>query len=93
MQLITSAISIVILLRGKKRVVMDWLILLFIAIGFLFFWGVWLFAYWLPMAREAQRQFKREQARDQAQAAAKPDDRERSSASPNDRPSHFGTSR
>jgi hypothetical protein len=47
---------------------MDWLILGFIAIGFLFFWGVWLFAYWWPMAREAQRQFEREQAREQAAA-------------------------
>jgi hypothetical protein len=53
---------------------MDWLILGFIAIGFLFFWGVWLFAYWLPMAREAQRQFEREQAREQA--AAKQSDAE-----------------
>jgi hypothetical protein len=45
---------------------MDWLILGFIAVGFLFFWGVWIFAYWLPMARESQRQFKREQVREQA---------------------------
>lgn len=47
---------------------MDWLILTFIAVGFLFFWGVWIFAYWLPMAREAQRQFKQDQAREQAAA-------------------------
>lgn len=45
---------------------MDWLILVFIAFGFLFFWGVWIFAYWLPMARESQRQFKQEQAREKA---------------------------
>jgi len=47
---------------------MDWLILIFIGVGFLFFWGVWIFAYWLPMARESQRQFKAEQARDKAAA-------------------------
>ncbi len=45
---------------------MDWLILVFIGVGFLIFWGVWIFGYWLPMAREAQQQFKREQAREQA---------------------------
>ena len=50
---------------------MDWLILVFIACGLLFFWGVWIFAYWLPMARDAQRQFKREQAREQAAQRAK----------------------
>jgi hypothetical protein len=53
---------------------MDWFILGFIAIGFLFFWGVWIFAYWLPMAREAQRQFKREQAREQAAAKRSEDE-------------------
>jgi hypothetical protein len=47
---------------------MDWLFLIFIAAGLLFFWGVWIFGYWLPMARESQRQFKAEQARDQAAA-------------------------
>lgn len=53
---------------------MDWLVLTFIAVGFLFFWGVWIFAYWLPMAREAQRQFKQEQAREQAAANRKSDE-------------------
>lgn len=45
---------------------MDWVILIFLGFGFLFFWGVWIFAYWLPMARESQRQFEAEQARERA---------------------------
>ncbi|MBA3313373.1 MAG: hypothetical protein H0T47_08810 [Planctomycetaceae bacterium] len=56
---------------------MDWVILIFLAIGFLFFWGVWIFGYWLPMARESQRQFKEEQARERAAA-----ERLRSSSQP-----------
>jgi hypothetical protein len=47
---------------------MDWLVLIFVGFGFVFFWAVWIFAYWLPMARESQRQFKAQQARDKAAA-------------------------
>lgn len=52
---------------------MDWVIGGFIAFGLLFFWGVWIFGYWLPMAKESQRQFKLDQAREKAaqEAAAR----------------------
>jgi hypothetical protein len=43
---------------------MDWVIGTFLVAGFLFFWGVWIFGYWLPMAKESQRQFKEQQARE-----------------------------
>ena len=42
---------------------MDWIVGFFILFGLLFFWGVWLFAYWLPMAQEAQREYQRDVAR------------------------------
>lgn len=49
---------------------MDWIIGLYILFGFLFFWGVWVFGYWLPMARESQREYQRDlaarRARDQS---------------------------
>ncbi|HEX6986130.1 MAG TPA: hypothetical protein VF170_12190, partial [Planctomycetaceae bacterium] len=54
---------------------MDWVIGLFLAFGFLFFWAVWIFGYWLPMAKEAQRQFKEQEARERAE-------RERSAGQP-----------
>ena len=43
---------------------MDVAIALFLIAGFLFFWGIWIFGYWLPMAKEAQREFKRQEARE-----------------------------
>lgn len=50
---------------------MDLVVGIFIAFGLLFFWGVWIFGYWLPMAKESQRQFKLDQARErEAQEAA-----------------------
>ncbi len=50
---------------------MDWVVGIFLGLGFLFFWGVWVFGYWLPMAKEAQRDFKRQQAREQAAEQAR----------------------
>lgn len=48
---------------------MDWIIGLYILFGLLVFWLVWVFGYWLPMARESQRQYERDriarQTRDQ----------------------------
>ncbi len=41
---------------------MDWIVGGFVVFGLLFFWGVWIFAYWLPMAKQAQAKFQREQA-------------------------------
>jgi hypothetical protein len=45
---------------------MDWIVGSFLALGFLFFWAVWIFGYWLPMAKEHQRQFKVQQERERA---------------------------
>lgn len=45
---------------------MDWIVGGFLVAGFLFFWAVWVFGYWLPMAKAAQRDFKAQQAREQA---------------------------
>lgn len=50
---------------------MDWIVAGFIVFGLLFFWGVWVFGYWLPMAREHQQQFKAQQAREKAAREAK----------------------
>lgn len=49
---------------------MDWVVGGFLLVGFLFFWAVWIFGYWLPMAKEAQRDFKRQQEREKALAEA-----------------------
>ena len=43
---------------------MDWVVGIFIVLGLLFFWGVWIFGYWLPMAKEHQRQFQEQVARE-----------------------------
>lgn len=43
---------------------MDWVVGIFLIAGFLFFWAVWVFGYWLPMAKESQRQFKAQQTRE-----------------------------
>lgn len=51
---------------------MDWVIGIFIAVGLLFFWGVWIFGYWLPMAKEAQRQFEADAAAEQAAREQRP---------------------
>lgn len=53
---------------------MDWVVGLFLAFGLLFFWGVWIFGYWLPMAKEHQRQFKLEAERERraSEAADRP---------------------
>jgi len=50
---------------------MDWVVGGFIVFGLLFFWAVWVFGYWLPMAREHQQQFKAQQAREKAAREAK----------------------
>jgi len=43
---------------------MDWVVGIFIVVGLLFFWGVWIFGYRLPMAKEHQRQVKEQAARE-----------------------------
>ena len=48
---------------------MDWVVGIFLGLGFLFFWAVWIFGYWLPMAKESQRQFKAQQEREARQRA------------------------
>ncbi|MGC1275032.1 MAG: hypothetical protein WBC44_15110 [Planctomycetaceae bacterium] len=55
---------------------MDWVVGLFLAFGLLFFWGVWIFGYWLPMAKEHQRQFQLEAERERRarEAAEMPPD-------------------
>jgi hypothetical protein len=50
---------------------MDWVVGILLGVGFLFFWAVWIFGYWLPMAKESQRQFKEQQAREERQRAAR----------------------
>lgn len=49
---------------------MDWIVGGFVVFGLLFFWGVWIFGYWLPMAKQAQRDFRREQAAREARKNA-----------------------
>jgi hypothetical protein len=56
---------------------MDFAVGLFLAFGLLFFWGVWIFGYWLPMAKEHQRLFKEQaererRAEDERNAADRP---------------------
>jgi hypothetical protein len=63
---------------------MDLAVLLFVGFGLLFFWGVWIFGYWLPMAKESQRQFAEQQAREReaADAAARRTNRQSGGAVP-----------
>lgn len=44
---------------------MDVVVGLFLTFGLLFFWGVWIFGYWLPMAKEHQRLFHEQTQREQ----------------------------
>lgn len=50
---------------------MDWFVGLFIAFGLLFFWGVWVFGYWLPMAKEHQRLFQLQEERERREAVSR----------------------
>ena len=52
---------------------MDVFVLIFIGLGLLFFWAVWIFGYWLPMAKESQRQFRLQQQRERTARESGPD--------------------